>query len=181
MWLLKGFFLWVHSFSSLATSLANSLCLSIALAKESPSFERCARPSSKPGSFIERVVTIYSQLPFSVTNKKHACTQAFRLDCTLGYASIRPSLCKGQSNFLLIRGTAIFLWYWALLWGKCKFVLELCRGHHSKSIGHWGDCCGSIWNMGPKCSNTREICRVVWRLIIKIQLHSIYKGVLNLV
>ena len=30
------------------------------------------------------------------------------------------------------------------LWGICKFVLELCKGHQSKSKGHHGNCLGVV-------------------------------------
>ena len=34
--------------------------------------------------------------------------------------------------------------------GNCKFVLEPCRGHNSKSTGHHGICCGLFWILYQK-------------------------------
>ena len=45
-------------------------------------------------------------------------------------------------EFPLVRGTSI---------RKCKFVLELCKGHHSKRTGHHGTCCGLFPGLPQQC------------------------------
>ena len=34
-----------------------------------------------------------------------------------------------------------------------NFVLELCKGHHSKSTAHQDNCCGAVVHLRPVCRN----------------------------